>query len=110
MISSIFQNIIRNPLVRAQVLAQGRHVVTYIAGLIGGAIGTLLIAHGVDSKTALSVGVAVTGIVVSLGSWAMSAFFVHQDVKGVDAKMNAAIALAPQTPQETIAALKAGKF
>ena len=106
----IFQSLIRNPLVRAEVRTQGLHVITYVAGLIGGAVGTLLIAHGVDSKTALSVSVAVTGIVVSLGGWAMSAFFVHQDVKGVDAKMNAAIALAPQTPQETIAALKAGKF
>ena len=103
-------DIFSNPLVRAQVLAQGRHVITYVAGLIGGAVGALLIAHDVDTKTALSVGAAVTGIVVSLGGWAMSAFFVHQDVKGVDAKINAAIALSPQTPQETIAALKSGKF
>ena len=107
---TIFQSLIRNPLVRAQVLAQGRHVVTYVAGLIGGAIGTLLIAHGVDSKSALSVGVAVTGIIVSLGGWAMSAFFVHRDVMGVDTKIKEAKAAAPQTPQETIAALKSGKF
>ena len=100
--TTIFQNLIRNPLVRAQVLAQVRNLL----GAATGALALWLSAHVTDMGTAK----LIAGAVLNIGMALATAYFSHQDVKGVDAKINAAIALAPQTPQETIVALKDGKF
>lgn len=93
--TNLFQSLIKNPTVRAYVLATVRHLAT--AG------GAALAANGFGNADTTQ---ALVGLVIAVVSW----YFSQSDVKGVDKKVNALAALAPNTPQETITALKNGKF
>ena len=93
--TNLFQTLISNPYIRAQILSDVRAAAM--------ALGGILVAHGVgDASTAQ----ALAGLFVALVSW----YFSTMDVKGVDAKINAAIKAAPDSPPEVINALKNGKF
>lgn len=86
-----------NPLIRAQILAGVRHLVTIV--------GTALIAHGYlkgDGSTALIEQAA--GFAVAIVSF----YFSQTDVKKVDAKMTKAIAMSPQSPTDAVNALRQG--
>jgi hypothetical protein len=100
--TSLFQSLIKSPVIRAQILATLRHLCTLGAG----ALGTWLLAHGADQSMEVSITQALVSAVMGLAAFGFAALDVHK----VDAKVNAAIALAPNSPAETIAALKAGKI
>lgn len=93
--TDLLRILISNPMTRAFVLASLRHAAT--------AAGAALVAHGIGDASTTQ---ALVGLVIALASWWLS----QQDVKRVDAKITAAVALAPDSPTETINALKQGKF
>jgi hypothetical protein len=91
----LLSGLIRNPLVRAYLLSWLRHGLTWLGGLV--------LAHGWATSNELT---KVIG-----GAMTMAGIILSQyDVAQVDAKIEAAVALAPQTPAATIVALKNGKF
>lgn len=93
--TGFFQSLIANPTIRAYVIASIRHLAT--------AAGAALVARGLGDA---STSTALVGLAMAVVSWGFS----QLDVKKVDAKINRAIALAPDSPAGTIAALKNGKF
>jgi len=93
--TTLFRSLIANPTVRAYVIASIRHLVT--------AAGAALAAKGLGDASTTT---ALVGLAVALTSWGFS----QLDVKQVDAKINRAIALSPNSPAETISALKNGQF
>ena len=93
--TDLFRNLIKNPFIRARILACLRGLV--MAG------GAYLASKGFGDASTTQ---AAVGLAMAVAGW----YFQDQDVKGVDKKMNAAFALAPKTPQGTINALKNGTF
>lgn len=93
--NNFFQSLIASPMVQAYALATLRHLAT--AG------GAALVAHGIGDASTTQ---ALVGLAMALASW----WFSQRDVTGVNKKVTAALALAPDSPAETVAALKAGRF
>ena len=93
--TDIFRNLIKNPFVRARILACLRGLVM--------AAGAYLASKGFGDASTTQ---AAVGLAMAVAGW----YFQDQDVKGVNKKIDAAIALAPKTPQATINALKQGNF
>lgn len=88
-------SLLKNPLVRAYGLAILRHCLT--------AAGVLVVSKGYLDNSHVQ---EYIGSVMTVASVLLSQY----DVKQVDNKVNAAIALAPQSAPEVIQALKNGKF
>lgn len=98
----MFQSLISNPVTRAYIAAAIRHALTYGGGILS----TYLLSKGASSGDVSNL---VEGL-IGAGMAVTSIAFSMMDVKKVDSKVSAAIALAPQSPPEVVQALKDGHF